>query len=351
MSELQVRKVVAAYEASPVLQGVSFTVASGDLCAVLGPSGSGKSTLLRVIAGLHRPLEGAIVSGGRVLTGPRVQVAPQHRRIGIVPQDAALFPHLDVLANVDFGLPRRSRRGARARELLELVGLSDLASRMPGELSGGQRHRVALARALAPEPDLVLLDEPFSALDASLRGDMRAQVRQVLRRTRTTAVLVTHDQDEALSMADQVVVLAGGRLEQVGTPTEVYEAPRSPWLARFVGGAVTLEGVWRDGSVECALGVVPAHLGVGQTAHAGDPVEVVLRPEHLLVGSSAESAGVRAMVRHVQYYGHDAVVTLDLPGADRPIDARVMASVEVQPDTEVTVGVRRHGLAFVPAQV
>lgn len=351
MSELQVRKVVAAYDASPVLHGVTFTVASGTLAAVLGPSGSGKSTLLRVIAGLHRPLEGAIVASGRVLSGPRVDVPPQQRRIGLVPQDAALFPHLDVRANVGYGLPRRERGGPRVDELLDLVGLAGFASRMPGELSGGQRHRVALARALAPKPDVVMLDEPFSALDASLRGEVRAQVRQVLRSTGTTAVLVTHDQDEALSMADQVIVLAEGRLEQDGTPAEVYAQPRSPWVARFVGGAVTLHGVWRDGTAECALGTVPAELGIGQTAAPGDPVELVVRPEHLGIdvlgaGPASAAGGVPSMVRHVQYFGHDAVVTLDLPGLEEPIDARVIGGTEVRPDSEVAVSLHHPALAF-----
>lgn len=343
MSELQVRKIVAAYDGSPVLHGVSFVVSSGALAAVLGPSGSGKSTLLRVIAGLHRPLEGAIVSAGTVLAGPRLDVPPQRRRIGLVPQDAALFPHLDVRANIAYGLPRRERDSGRVAELLELVGLTGLERRMPGELSGGQRHRVALARALAPAPDVVLLDEPFSALDASLRGEVRAQVRQVLRSTRTTAVLVTHDQDEALSMADQVIVLADGRLEQHGTPAEVYGQPRSPWVARFVGGAVTLAGVWRDGTAECPLGTIPARLAVGHSARSGDEVELVVRPEHLDLGGAH---GMPALVRHVQYFGHDAVVTLDLPGLEAPIDARVIGGADVHPDAEVTVRPRQPALAF-----
>lgn len=347
MSELQVRKVVAAYDGAPVVHGVSFTVPSGALAAVLGPSGSGKSTLMRVIAGLHAPVEGAVVVGGRVLTGPRVAVPPERRRIGLVPQDAALFPHLDVRANVAFGLPRAERSGERPDQLLELVGLAALAQRMPGELSGGQRHRVALARALAPEPEVILLDEPFSALDASLRAEVRAQVRQVLRRTRTTAVLVTHDQDEALSMADLVAVLDQGRLVQVGTPEEIYRAPRSSWLARFVGGAVVLPGTWIGGAVRCALGDVPAELGAGEIAHPGDAVQLALRPEHLRIGDEAVGDhGTRAMVRHVAYFGHDAVVTLDLPGASAPIEARVLGAGLPVPDSEVWVRVAQPGLAF-----
>lgn len=347
MSEIQVRKVVAAYDGAPVLHGVSFTVGSGELAAVLGPSGSGKSTLMRVIAGLHAPLEGAVVVGGRVLTGPRVAVPPERRRIGLVPQDAALFPHLDVRANVAFGLPRSERRGARPDRLLDLVGLGALAHRMPGELSGGQRHRVALARALAPEPDVILLDEPFSALDASLRSEVRAQVRQVLRRTGTTAVLVTHDQDEALSMADVIAVLDDGRLVQVGTPDQIYREPRSPWLARFVGGAVVLAGTWGGASVRCALGDVPATLATGEIARPGDPVRLALRPEHLQLGlPGGEATGTLAMVRHVAYFGHDAVVTLDLPGVAAPIEARTPGTNLPAPDSEVWVRAARPGLAF-----
>lgn len=348
MSELQVRKVVAAYGGAPVLHGVSVTIESGTLAAVLGPSGSGKSTLLRVIAGLHTPLEGAIVVGGKVLTGPRTATPPERRRIGLVPQDAALFPHLTVLANVGFGLPRGERQGQRAWDLLEMVGLTDFAHRMPGELSGGQRHRVALARALATAPDVILLDEPFSALDASLRGEVRAHVRQVLRMSKTTAVLVTHDQDEALSMADTVAVLDEGRVVQVGTPAEIYENPVSSWLAQFVGGAVVVAGTWTGEAVKCALGTVPAALGTGVVARKGEAVELVVRPEQLVIEprARASAGGTTGMVRHVAYFGHDAVVTLDVPGLEQPIEARVLGRHVFEPDTEVNVRAAQPGIAF-----
>lgn len=346
MSELQVRKVVARYDGAPVLRGVSLTVPSGHLAAVLGPSGSGKSTLLRVIAGLHTPIEGAVLVDGQVITGPRVQVAPEHRRVGLVPQDAALFPHLDALGNIGFGLPRGQRRGQRALELLDLVGLGGLGGRMPGELSGGQRHRIALARALAPEPRLVLLDEPFSSLDASLRGELRAQVRQVLRLTGTTGVLVTHDQDEALSMADEVAVLDEGRMLQTGPPAEVYESPRSPWLARFVGGAVVLSGVWRRGRVSCPLGEVEARLADGEIANSGDRVEIVLRPEQLSVAAQSTKGAVAALIRKVAYFGHDAVLTLDIPGEGEPVEARVLGSRPWAQDSQVWVSVLGQALAF-----
>ncbi len=348
MSELQVRKIVAGYDGAPVLRGVTFTVPHGNLTAVLGPSGSGKSTLLRVIAGLNRPFEGAVVVDGTVLSGPRVHVAPERRRIGLVPQDAALFPHLDVLANVGFGLPRSQRRARRALDLLDMVGMADYATRMPGELSGGQRHRVALARALATEPDVVLLDEPFSALDAALRADVRAQVRQVLRRAHTTAVLVTHDQDEALSMADQVAVVNEGLLVQVGTPAQIYAEPASRWLAQFVGGALVVPGAWHDGNVVGPLGVVPARLAAGHLPRIGDTVDLVLRPEQLSLGAvgAGGGRGVTAMVRDVAYFGHDAVVTLDLPSCEQPVQARVLGDQHWRPDSEVLVGVRSAGLVF-----
>ncbi|MFN3866900.1 MAG: ABC transporter ATP-binding protein, partial [Demequina sp.] len=255
---------------------------------------------------------------------------------------------LDVLANVGFGLPRARRRGQQARDLLDMVGMADFATRMPGELSGGQRHRVALARALATEPDLVLLDEPFSALDAALRAEVRGQVRQVLRRARTTAVLVTHDQDEALSMADQVAVVDEGRLVQVGTPAEIYAKPASRWLAQFVGGALVLPGTWNDGTVVGPLGAVPASLADGHVAHTGDRVDLVLRPEQLALHSVEAGAdhGVRAMIRDVAYFGHDAVVTMDLPAWEEPVQARVLGDQRWQLDTEVLVGVRTAGLAF-----
>ena len=348
MSELQLRKIVAGYDGAPVLSGISFNVPHGELAAVLGPSGSGKSTLLRVIAGLVRPLEGAVVLDGRVLSGPRVNVAPEKRSVALVPQDAALFPHLDVLANTSFGLPRAQRGGARARDLLEMVGMSDFASRMPGELSGGERHRVALARALATDPHVVLLDEPFSALDAALRIDLRAQVRRVLRDAGVTALLVTHDQDEALSMADLVAVVDAGRLVQVGTPAQIYASPTSRWLAKFVGGAMVIPGTWRRGKVEGPLGTVQARLADGDLAADGDVVDLVIRPEQIRVSSVSEDAksGVVAMVQEVSFFGHDSVVVLDIPGWAEPIEARVLGDHQWERDTEVQVTVRSEAIAF-----
>jgi iron(III) transport system ATP-binding protein len=282
-----------------VLHEVSLSVESGTLGAVLGPSGSGKSTLLRCIAGLHPVVSGTIRAGDRTLHG----LPAERRRVGLVPQDGALFPHLTVGQNVAFGLDRGGRRGRRVEELLELVELPGMASRLPHELSGGQAQRVALARALAPSPDIVLLDEPFSALDATLRGAVREQVRRALVETRTTAILVTHDQTEALSIADRLIVLDDGRVRQVGAPEEVYRRPVDLWTGRFVGEANVLAGEGHGAHVTTALGdlrlVDPA---VGS-------VTVLIRPEHLRI---VDAPGTAARVTSIDYYGHYALVDLDL---------------------------------------
>lgn len=204
-----------------VLHEVSLRIPSGSMAAVLGPSGSGKSTLLRTITGLHRDAEGSI----RLADRPLERLAPERRRVGLVPQDGALFPHLTVTENIAFGITRAQRRGTRVADMLDLLELAAYAGRYPHQLSGGQAQRVAVARALAPAPDLLLLDEPFSALDAVLRGTVRDAVHRALAETGTTALLVTHDQSEALSMATQLIVLADGRIRQTGTPEEAYTHP------------------------------------------------------------------------------------------------------------------------------
>ncbi|MFN2497394.1 MAG: ABC transporter ATP-binding protein, partial [Pseudonocardiaceae bacterium] len=254
MSELAVRGVVKSFGATTVLRGVDLSVPKGALAAVLGPSGCGKTTLLRVVAGFDRADAGEVVIGGRLVSGPGVAVPPERRRVGMVPQEGALFPHLSVAGNVGFGLPRRQRT-SRVAEMLDLVGLGGYGARMPHELSGGQQQRVALARALAPGPALVLLDEPFSALDTGLRAALREDVRRALHATGATAVLVTHDQQEALSTADLVAVLQAGTIVQAGPPAELYQAPRDLDVATFLGEAVLLDAVLRGADVaDCALG-------------------------------------------------------------------------------------------------
>ncbi|MFC5929860.1 ATP-binding cassette domain-containing protein [Cryobacterium melibiosiphilum] len=286
-----------SYGDTTVLEGVSFGIPRGSLVAVLGPSGCGKTTLLRAVAGLLPASAGTIRVGTRVVSSASVQLAPEKRGMGWVPQDASLFPHLSVGENIGFGLPRGGRTGGKAAraarivDLAELVGLTGLVDRSPAQLSGGQAQRVSLARALAARPDLMLLDEPFAALDPLLRAALRIEVAALLRDQNSTSLLVTHDQEEALSLADYVAVMRGGRLLQWGTPAEVYEHPVSRWVAGFVGDTVELDGRWvgagtavaaaATGRVECALGVVPARAFDGAAPVDGAAVRLMLRPEWL----------------------------------------------------------------------
>ena len=298
------------------LDEVSLQLHSGEFLAVLGPSGCGKTTLLRCMAGFERIDSGRIALDGRAVALPGIHLPPHRRQVAVVPQEGALFPHLSVAENVGFGLPRRDRRrSARIAECLELVGLGGLGARMPHELSGGQQQRVALARALAPRPPLVLLDEPFSALDASLRVDLRRDVRRALHEDGATAILVTHDQAEALSMADRVAVMRDGRVCQVGTPEEVYGTPVDAWVASFVGEADLVDLVDETATeVRTPLGRVEVLPGVpGAT-------RVVVRPEQVQLAPvddparPAPEGSVRGRVSTVDFHGHDALVTLELAG-------------------------------------
>jgi iron(III) transport system ATP-binding protein len=296
--------VEKAFGRTRAVAGASLQVPSGELVALLGPSGSGKTTLLRVIAGFEAPDAGRVAIGGRPVAGDGAWVEPEHRRIGMVFQDGALFPHLTVAGNVGFGAGRSERVG----ECLELVGLAARAGDYPHELSGGERQRVALARALAADPEVVLLDEPFAALDAGLRDSLRVEVTDILRAAGTSALLVTHDQAEALSLAATVAVMREGRIEQVGTPEEIYERPRSRWLASFLGDADVLPGTARDGVVECELG------RFGAAADLAGDVHVVIRPESVAIGLGP---GSEAVVVGRSFYGHDQLLQLELPSGLR----------------------------------
>lgn len=320
--DLSVRGLCKSYGHVPVLCGVDLSVHAGTLTAILGPSGCGKTTLLRLIAGLERPDEGTVAVGDTVVADRAVALPPERRGLGYVAQEGAIFPHLDVAGNVGFGLPRAKRRSGRVEEMLDLVGLSGLGRRLPHQLSGGQQQRVALARALAPAPALVLLDEPFAALDAGLRATMRADVRAALSATGTTALLVTHDQTEALSLADRVAVLRRGRLVQNATPQELYRTPVDTDVAGFVGQAMLLPGRARDGFAECVLGRLP--LPAAQRGLVGG-VTVLVRPEQLAC-TVAANGGLCAEVSGVTYYGHDADLHLRLPdsaGDVPPLTARL----------------------------
>ena len=334
---LQVRGVRKSYDA-PVLTGLDLAVETGSLVALLGPSGCGKTTLLRVVAGFERAEAGTVEVGGALVEGPGRHLAPERRRVGIVPQEGALFPHLSVRDNVAFGLPRPARRGTRPDEVLELVDLVGLGTRMPHELSGGQQQRVAVARALAPRPSLVLLDEPFSALDAGLRATVRAQVRASLRAAGASAILVTHDQQEALSVADVVAVVRDGRVVQAADPWSVYAHPSDLGVATFIGETIVLPGRARLGTVTSALGSHPTDSTV-----SGE-VAVVVRPEQLEVGPH-DLPCVEAVVSHREFYGHDALLRLSLTGGVT-VTARTPGSVLLEEGARVQVGVRGPVVVF-----
>ncbi|WP_052706760.1 ABC transporter ATP-binding protein [Streptomyces rubellomurinus] len=310
---LTVTDLHAAHGRSPVLHGIDLTVPEGALACVLGPSGCGKSTLLRVLAGFHPAAAGQVVLHGRVLDDGRDRLAAEHRGIGLVPQDGALFPHLSVAANIGFGLPRSQRR-ARVAELLELVGLPGLGERRPHQLSGGQQQRVALARALAPRPRLLLLDEPFAALDAALRAELRREVAATLRQSGTTAVLVTHDQDEALSFADTVAVLRDGRIAQCGSPDELYHRPVDPAVARVLGEANLIPCEGAGGAARTAFGpLAPAAPG----AVSGSGL-ALLRPGQLRLTAEPVAGAVPAKVLGCDFRGHDHRVELRPEAAGLP---------------------------------
>jgi iron(III) transport system ATP-binding protein len=308
MSGLVISGLSKAFGDLPVLTGLDLAVPDGSLTAILGPSGSGKTTLLRVVAGFEVADRGTVTIGGVEAT----TLPPDARRVGYVPQEGALFPHLTAERNVAFGVDRRRRRTGVVHDLLDLVGMGGMGRRYPHELSGGQQQRVALARALAVQPRLVLLDEPFSALDAGLRASVRADVAAILRRAGATALLVTHDQDEALSWADHVAVIRDGRIGQFGTPQDVYTKPEDPELAQFLGDANLVPGVVDGGSVRTALGLLAVDGPLPLTGHAadcgGNRVVVLVRPEQLHLLAEPGGAPLTGLVEGYEFFGHDAVV-------------------------------------------
>ncbi len=346
MTTLLVRGVRAAYGRTEVLHGIDLVVPSGSTTAILGPSGCGKTTLLRVVTGFQAPTAGSVVLDDETVAGDGAWTPPERRRIGYVAQEGNLFPHLSIAANVAFGLPRAERKDTdRIAELLGLLGLdAGLMGRRPDQLSGGQQQRVAIARALAPRPRLVVLDEPFSSLDTGLRAATREAVAEALHHEQVTVVLVTHDQAEALSFADQVAIMHDGRLSQVGSPVEVYGAPADRRSAEFLGEAQFVSGLVRGDLVECELGT----LRLDGPAPAG-AVEVLVRPEQLRL--TPTGGGRRAEVVTTTYFGHDALVTLDLldteGGPLRRLTARVNGLDALPAGSTVSVDVVGPVRAFV----
>jgi len=343
VSLLDVTGLSKRYGPQIALEGVDLTVPARSRTAIVGPSGSGKTTLLRIIAGFDAPDAGRVTLNGQVLAdGPLI--APAHRRgIGYVPQDGALFPHLSVAENIGFGIEAGDpERDLRVSELMEMVELDRaMLRRRPHELSGGQQQRVALARALARRPALMLLDEPFSALDTGLREAVRKSVMRVLSQAGITAIMVTHDQAEALSFADQVAVLRGGRLMQAGAPATLYWQPKDRETALFLGDATMLEAQLGEGFVDCALGRIPAETG----ARRG-PGEIMLRPEQISLSPASaggqEAAGCHGEVEEVEFGGALCAITVGVvfgeartrilvrsPGRDLPATgARVRLEVQ-----------------------
>ena len=348
MTDLEITAVHKSYGEQPVLRGLDLSVPAGSFTSILGPSGSGKTTLLRLIAGFERADSGTVRLGDEIVDDARHHVAPDRRRVGFVPQDGSLFPHLSVAQNVGFGLPRRERAGAKVADLLELVGLSGLERRYPHQLSGGQQQRVALARALAIEPSLVLLDEPFASLDASLRAAVRQDVRRVLKEAGSTALLVTHDQDEALSLADRVAVLREGRIAQCATPQELYARPASPELAIGLGETNLLPGRARGSRVETALGLLGFESHQGPVAVGdGTSMVVLVRAEQIVLSSELSGACPAARVIGAEFYGHDAVVTL-CPDWDvsRTLVVRISEVALPKEGTRVALSVRGNVVAW-----
>ena len=310
--------------------GVDLSVCQGELVAILGPSGCGKTTLLRIVAGFEQPEKGTVVVGGRVVADADSWVPPEHRHVGMVFQDYALFPHLNVERNVGFGVARDGR-GERVRDVLALVGLEGVEKRFPGELSGGQQQRVALARALAPKPQLVLLDEPWSSVDSMLREAVRDEIVAILRCAGVTVLLVTHDREEAFSLADRVALMAEGRIVQVAPPEELYTEPASRWAAEFVGPVNVLPGVVDGSAVGTALGTFP----VSGAPQARCPVEALIRPELLELRHRADGP---AEVIGREFRGHDVFYRVRLADgtvvcAQRPSTETIHigARVEVHP--------------------
>jgi iron(III) transport system ATP-binding protein len=352
VSWISIEGLRVTYGDRVALDGIDLQIPRGSLVAVLGPSGCGKTTLLRALAGLVPAAGGTIRVGDRLISSATMQLAPEKRGMGWVPQDASLFPHLTVGQNIGFGLPRRGAVTERIAELAALVGLGDQIDRAPSQLSGGQAQRVALVRALAARPDLVLLDEPFAALDPLLRTALRVEVADLLHAQANTSLLVTHDQEEALSLADHVAVMRNGRILQWGTPRDVYERPATAWVAGFVGDIVEFHGVWAGGMVDSILGRLKAE--AMSAVSDGDPVQLVLRPEwvqlspvasNALGASDGSVAGVAATVASIAYAGHDALVTLALDSGST-VRARVAAPNLPQRGDRAQVSVSHPALAY-----
>lgn len=353
---LDIRGLAKSFNGHTVLDHIDLSVAAGSTTAVIGSSGCGKTTLLRLVAGFETPDAGTITISGRQVCGPERCIAPHRRSVGYVAQDGALFPHLTVGQNIAYGLPGSARsRQVRKRvsELLETVSLDvSYASRRPHQLSGGQQQRVALARALARKPFLMLLDEPFSALDTGLRASTRKAVARLLADAGVTTLLVTHDQEEALSVADQIAVMRDGRFTQVGAPQDVYRQPSDRFTAEFLGDCIVLPCTVAAGVAECALGRVSV-----QTSVDDGPATLALRPEQLVAtvvsdtaahvsSNEREAHGGVGTVIGSEFLGHDVLLTIDPAGDISPVIVRQHSLNPPPIDAKVRIEVIGHGVVL-----
>ncbi len=314
---LELDGIEKSYNDTNVIGDLSLSVRDGELLTLLGPSGCGKTTTLRLIAGLERPDGGIVRIDGEAVSGPTF-VAPEDRDVGVVFQEFALFPHLSARENIAFGIQEwdDEEREARVDELLELVGLKTHGEKHPEELSGGQQQRVALARSLAPEPSVLLLDEPFSNLDVDLRVEMREEVRSILKKAGVTAISVTHDQEEAMSISDRVAVMSEGGLEQVGTPEDVFQQPKSRFVAGFLGHASFVSGRVTEGCVETGVGCVPLDRVNGLSEeYIGSQIDLMVRPDDVRA-EPAEPAEANGEVVHRRYLGPTVLYRVEIDTGD-----------------------------------
>jgi iron(III) transport system ATP-binding protein len=317
----------------PAVSGLDLTIEAGRITALVGPSGCGKTTLLRAIAGFETPAAGTIRLAGETVSGPGAWVPPERRQVGMVFQEGALFPHLDVARNLRYGVRGLADAEERVRGALELVGLEGLDRRMPDELSGGQQQRVALARALAPSPRLILLDEPFAGLDATLRERVRQEVREILERAGLTAVLVTHDQEEALSVGDRVAVMIAGRVLQVGDPEEIYHRPATPEVAEFIGVGQLIECEVADGRCSSIFGWAPCEAGDGRG-------RLFVRPEDFRLLPAGDGEGVAGKIVERRFFGHDVLDRVELDGG-QSLEVRSLSSTTSAVGEPVRVALRQ----------
>jgi len=340
---LRVRDLTVRYGAVTAVDRACLDAGRSAITAIVGPSGCGKTSLLRAVAGFERPIEGTVTIGERIVAGDGNWAPPERRSVGMVFQQGALFPHLSVIDNVRFGVESRPNANEHAETALDAVGLADLGRRFPDELSGGQQQRVALARALAPAPEIVLLDEPFANLDAALRVRLRDEVGAILRRSGTTAIVVTHDQEEALSLADRVAVMMAGAVLQVDSPEEIYNRPNSPAVAEFIGEGQLFECDVSAGRCDSPFGAADCDAPDGGGT-------LLVRPEDLRMLADYADRGALGHVTERHFYGHDLLHCVRLANATT-VRVRDLCSNGFRPGDSVRVVLREKKYRVFPSKI